>query len=214
MDAYEAQWDRLMRTANVKTAAELSRLLGVTPQAVSQARKKATPSVPTEWAVHVAEMFGVSLDYLLLGRGTPQKGDVDMRFIPLVEARLSAGLGSLETSANSERKYAFRSDFLLRKGNPDTMVLMRVSGDSMVPEIFDNDLVLLDRGQTEISPGRLYAVGFEDAIYIKRIDKLPGKIVLHSVNPAYPPVSLDLRGDCADQFRVIGRVLWSGREYR
>ena len=94
------------------------------------------------------------------------------------------------------------------------MVLMRVSGDSMVPEIFDNDLVLLDRGQTEISPGRLYAVGFEDAIYIKRIDKLPGKIILHSVNPAYPPVSLDLRGDCADQFRVIGRVLWSGREYR
>lgn len=81
-------------------------------------------------------------------------------------------------------------------------------------KFFDNDLVLLDRGQTEISPGRLYAVGFEDAIYIKRIDKLPGKIVLHSVNPAYPPVSLDLRGDCADQFRVIGRVLWSGREYR
>ena len=80
--------------------------------------------------------------------------------------------------------------------------------------IFDNDLVLLDRGQTEISPGRLYAVGFEDAIYIKRIDKLPGKIILHSVNPAYPPLSLDLRGDCADQFRVIGRVLWSGREYR
>ena len=141
-------------------------------------------------------------------------GDVDLIMIPMVEARLSAGHGSLEVGGDSERSYAFRSDFLHRKGNPREMVLMRVSGDSMVPEIFDNDLVLLDRGQTEISPGRLYAVGFEDAIYIKRIDKLPGKIVLHSVNPAYPPVSLDLRGDCADQFRVIGRVLWSGREYR
>ena len=119
----------------------------------------------------------------------------------------------MEVSADTEGGYAFRGDFLRRKGNPRRMVLMRVSGDSMVPEIFDNDLVLLDRGQTEISPGRLYAVGFEDAIYIKRIDKLPGKI-LHSVNPAYPPLSLDLRGDCADQFRVIGRVLWSGREYR
>ena len=140
--------------------------------------------------------------------------DVDLIMIPMVEARLSAGHGSLEVGGDSERSYAFRSDFLHRKGNPREMVLMRVSGDSMVPEIFDNDLVLLDRGQTEISPGRLYAVGFEDAIYIKRIDKLPGKIVLHSVNPAYPPVSLDLRGDCADQFRVIGRVLWSGREYR
>ena len=107
-----------------------------------------------------------------------------------------------------------RGDFLRRKGNPRRMVLMRVSGDSMVPEIFDNDLVLLDQGQTEITPGRLYAVGFEDAIYIKRIDMLPGKIILRSVNPAYAPVTLDLRGDCAEQFRVIGRVLWSGREYR
>ena len=108
----------------------------------------------------------------------------------------------------------FRSDFLHRKGNPRRMVLMRVSGDSMVPEIQDNDLVLLDQGQTEIVSGRLYAIGFEDAIYIKRIDLLPGQIVLHSTNPAYPPVTLDLSGDCAEQFRVIGRVLWSGREYR
>ena len=120
----------------------------------------------------------------------------------------------MEVSAHQEGSYAFRSDFLRRKGNPRRMVLMRVSGDSMVPEIFDNDLVLLDRGQTDITPGRLYAVGFEDAIYIKRIDKLPGKVILHSVNPAYPPLTLDLRGDNAEQFRVIGRVLWSGREYR
>ena len=141
--------------------------------------------------------------------------ETELITVPLAEARLSAGTGSLEVSSNSsEGGYAFRGDFLRRMGNPRRIVLMRVSGDSMVPEIFDNDLVLLDRGQTEISPGRLYAVGFEDAIYIKRIDKLPGKIILHSVNPAYPPLSLDLRGDCADQFRVIGRVLWSGREYR
>lgn len=84
--------------------------------------------------------------------------------VPLVEARLSAGTGSMEVS--SERGGdAFRSDFLHRKGNLKRMVLMRVSGDSMEPEIFDNDLVLLDQGQKEITPGRLYAVGFEDAIY-------------------------------------------------
>lgn len=140
--------------------------------------------------------------------------DVDLIMIPMVEARLSAGHGSLEVGGDSERSYAFRSDFLHRKGNPRRMVLMRVSGDSMLPEIQDNDLVLLDQGQTEIVSGRLYAIGFEDAIYIKRIDLQPGKIVLHSTNPAYPPVTLDLGGDCAEQFRVIGRVLWSGREYR
>lgn len=93
------------------------------------------------------------------------------------------------------------------------MVLMRVEGDSMQPEIMNNDVVLIDQSKTEIRLGRIFAVGFEEAIYLKRIDMLPGKIVLKSVNPAYPPVELDIRDQQRDSFRVIGQVLWSGREY-
>lgn len=218
---------RLMRALDAASEAELARALGITPQSVSGARKRG--EVPPAWIQTCAAQTGVNAHWLFFGSGPmrlPEAAEgelpsmqedceTELITVPLAEARLSAGTGSLEVSSNSsEGGYAFRGDFLRRKGNPRRMVLMRVSGDSMVPEIFDNDLVLLDRGQTEISPGRLYAVGFEDAIYIKRIDKLPGKIILNSVNPAYPPLSLDLRGDCADQFRVIGRVLWSGREYR
>ena len=138
---------------------------------------------------------------------------MDLILIPMVEARLSAGQGSLQTDGNSERSYAFRSDFLHRKGNPDNMVLMRVSGDSMQPEILNNDVVLLDQSKTDILPGRIYAVGFEEAIYLKRVDMLPGKVILKSANPAYPPVELDIRDQQRDAFRVIGQVLWSGREY-
>lgn len=139
--------------------------------------------------------------------------DVDLIMVPMVEARLSAGQGSLQTDGCSERSYAFRSDFLYRKGNPDSMVLMRVEGDSMQPEIMNNDVVLIDQSKTEIRLGRIFAVGFEEAIYLKRIDMLPGKIVLKSANPAYPPVELDIRDQQRDAFRVIGQVLWSGREY-
>lgn len=217
---------RLMRALEVTTDAELARALGITPQSVNGARKR--HEVPPAWVQACAAQTGVNAHWLFFGRGParlPEAGDDELPSspadceselvtIPLAEARLSAGTGSLEVSDAREGGYAFRSDFLRRKGNPRRMVLMRVSGDSMVPEIYDNDVVLLDQGQKEISPGRLYAVGFEDAIYIKRVDKLPGKIILHSANPAYPPLSLDLRGDGADQFRVIGRVLWSGREYR
>lgn len=140
--------------------------------------------------------------------------DVDLVMIPMVEARLSAGHGSFEVGAASDRSYAFRNDFLTRKGNPKEMVLMRVSGDSMEPEIRDNDVVLIDRSKRDVTPGRLYAVGFDEAIYLKRIDVLPGKVFLRSTNPDYPPVELDTRGDCEEQFRVIGRVLWCGREYK
>ena len=63
---------------------------------------------------------------------------------------------------------------------------MRVSGDSMEPEIMDNDIVLIDQGKRDVTPGRLYAIGFDEAIYLKRIDILPGKVILKSTNAAYP----------------------------
>lgn len=225
-DVFSQTISRLMQALEATNDAELARALSLTPQSISGARRRG--EVPPAWIQACAEHTGANAHWLFFGKGpmhlaeavegelpaAQSESDADLIHIPLAEARLSAGTGSMEVSTHSDESYAFRGDFLRRKGNPKRMVLMRVSGDSMVPEIFDNDMVLLDQGQTEITPGRLYAVGFEDAIYIKRIDKLPGKIILHSVNPAYPPLSLDLRGDNAEQFRVIGRVLWSGRDYR
>ncbi|AMD90265.1 XRE family transcriptional regulator [Desulfovibrio fairfieldensis] len=178
----------------------------------------------------ICERFRLNTNWLLFGREPmtidgdssglpdetmPPQCDVELKLIPLVEARISAGQGSLEVDGSSERSYAFRMDFLLRKGNPNAMVLMRVAGDSMQPEICHGDVVLIDQSKRSIIPGRIFAVGFEEAIYLKRIDMLPGKVILKSVNEeCYPPVELSVSGDLGEQFRVIGQVLWSGREYR
>ena len=138
----------------------------------------------------------------------------DLVMIPMVEAVLSAGSGSLETSAQVSREYAFRRDFIRRKGNPAHMVLMRVAGDSMQPEIMDKDVVLLDQSRTRPLPGPIFAVSIEDAIYLKRVDMLPGQLVLKSVNPAYAPIHIEMGEQMDEQVRVIGQVLWVGREYR
>lgn len=215
---------RLVEAAGVASEAALSGPLGVSSQAIYDARRRG--KIPDSWVRVVAEQFDVSADWLFFGRGgksptEPLSGqsatscDVELKLIPMAEARLSAGNGSLEVSGDHERSYAFRMDFLQRKGNPDKMVLMRVAGDSMQPEILDGDVVLLDQSKTSIIPGRIFAVGFEEAIYLKRIDMTPGKVILKSVNEeAYPPIELDMRGDMAEFFRVIGKVVWSGREYR
>lgn len=137
----------------------------------------------------------------------------DLINVPLVAAKLSAGVGSLQVDGQVESYFAFSSAFLHRKGNPQAMVVMRVEGDSMSPEIRDEDMVLIDQSKTDIRLGRIYAVGFEDAIYLKRVDKEPGKILLKSVNPAYQPIQININGQEADSFRVIGQVLWVGREY-
>ena len=156
---------RLMQALEADTAVELARALGLPVTDVEQALAKG--QVPDSGS-HLRRGNRLQCRLVFFGRGPmrlplvesgampplphlEERGDdVDMITVPLVVARLSAGSGSLKSAAN--RKAAMpRSDlFLHRKGNPRRMVLMRVSGDSMVPEIQDNDLVLLDQGQTEI----------------------------------------------------------------
>lgn len=138
--------------------------------------------------------------------------DCQIVMLPMVEARLSAGNGSFETGGNGERRYAFRTDFLMRKGQPASMVLMRVAGDSMEPEVHHNDVVLIDQSQRTPRPGGLYAVGVEDLVYLKVVNAAPGKLILTSYNAAYPPMEVDARGDLEDGIRIIGKAVWVGRE--
>lgn len=137
-----------------------------------------------------------------------------MVYVPLVKARLSAGTGSFETDGESEKRYGFRNDFLTRKGQPSNMVLMRVVGDSMEPNILHDDVVLVDQSQTTPTPGALFAVGIMDMVYIKMVDALPGRIILKSSNSEYGPIEIDARGDLVDGIRIIGKAVWLGRELR
>ena len=238
--------DRLLQGAGVRRDAQLAELLGVTPQAVSQARRKGR--IPDGWIVKIAGRFGLSTDWVFFGRGAPHRNtdapdadgrrsaaptryaeavppsrpgaeedegeaSVDMALVPLVRARLAAGAGSLETDADVVSYFAFRQDWLCRKGDPERMVLMKEFGDSMEPDIRHGDMVLVDQGHTQIYGHAVYAVGVNEEIYIKQIETLPGgRLVLRSLNERYAPIEVSLRGDLADSVRVIGRVIWWCRE--
>lgn len=145
----------------------------------------------------------------LMGLESLESSMEDFCSIPLVAARLSAGTGSLETSKLEISRFAFRRDWIQSKGNPNKMVLMRITGDSMEPMIRHNDLVLIDQGNTDIIPLGVYAVAFDDSIYIKQLRPQPRKsLELHSVNPEYAPIMVDLGEESPDYFRVIGRAVW------
>ena len=170
-----------------------------------------------EFLKKLAEEKRVTLEWLILGEelqaGRTEGVEASLVLVPKVRARLNAGGGSLETSDEEEGRYAFRSRWIRRKGSVPSMVLMDVSGDSMEPEIRDGDTVLIDQSQRDILSGKLYAIGIEDTIVVKQLEKLPGKLVLRSVNPTYAPIEVGLPGENA-AVRVIGRVVWWCREAR
>ncbi|HML54626.1 MAG TPA: helix-turn-helix transcriptional regulator [Solidesulfovibrio magneticus] len=221
---FEGFFERAAKAAGLASQADLAALLGVHRSAVTQAKRK--DAVPKAWVLTVSRRTGADPDWLEYGRRRSGAGRGDGRgsaadngaagtaeifaAVPKVRARLSAGGGSFETGGEVERVYPFRQDWLRAKGQPSRMVLMDVVGNSMEPEIRHGDMVLIDQGQTAVVAHGVYAVGLEDTVLVKRVEKRPGQLVLLSDNRDYAPIVL--AGDELDALRVIGRVLWVGRE--
>ena len=212
---FDAFFRRVVQATGIESQQELARLLGVNRSAVTQAKQK--NAVPDKWLLALVRLFGLSPDWLAEGTGprrlvnapVPDQ-EPEQVMVPRVRARLCAGGGSFETGAEVRDRLPFRYDWLRRKGNPDSMVLMDIMGNSMEPEIKEGDTVLIDQSRTDILAHGVYAVGVEDTVLVKRLEKRPGKLMLLSDNPQYSPI--ELRGDELETVRILGRIIWVGRE--
>jgi len=215
-NGFDAFFRRLCAETEIGNQAQLARELDVGRAAVSLAKRKDT--VPPRWILDLSAKYGLNPLWLELGKGLPrpesppEADGPGYLEVPKVRARLSAGGGSFETEGQVEGYYSFRSDWLRTRGNPANMVLMEVVGNSMEPELKEGDMVLIDESRSDVLSGSIYAVGVEDTVMVKRVERLPGTLVLRSDNVDYSPIHLS--GDELDNVRVIGKVLWSSREYR
>jgi phage repressor protein C with HTH and peptisase S24 domain len=210
-------FQRVSQVLGIASQQELAGILGVNRSAVTQAKQRDT--VPDKWLHILSRTYGLQPEWLTTGRG-PAKfehdatDDLGPEFlkVPKVRARLSAGGGSFEVNSRVEDYYAFKRRWLDRKGSPNAMVLMDVFGNSMEPEIKEGDTVLVDQKQSDVIAGGVYAIGVEDTVMVKRIEKRPNTLVLLSDNTDYAPIML--QGDELQTVRVIGKVVWICREYR
>jgi phage repressor protein C with HTH and peptisase S24 domain len=222
--------DRVRQATDIKSQAELAKALGIGRAAVSLAKRK--DRVPYKWIHEIAGRYGLSHGWLATGQGGGQaapsarsragagpasgaagpEGNGEYAHVPKVVARLCAGGGSFETGGEVIGYYAFRSDWIRRKGDPGRMVLMDIMGNSMEPELRDGDTVLLDQSRQDVLAGSIYAVGVDDMVLVKRVEKRPGALVLLSDNTDYAPILV--RGDELATVRIVGKVVWSSREYR
>ncbi|VFQ45967.1 LexA family transcriptional regulator [Desulfoluna butyratoxydans] len=131
-------------------------------------------------------------------------------YIPMVEAQLSAGGGSFMASERIRDYYAFRKAFIANVATSvKKLILMRVSGESMEPEIRNGATVMIDLGRRHIKNNCIYALGLEDTIIIKELERIPGgRVRVISKNPQYPAYEAD-----AKALRIIGQVIWGDRMY-
>jgi phage repressor protein C with HTH and peptisase S24 domain len=88
--------------------------------------------------------------------------------------------------------------------------IVRVRGNSMEPELRAGDRVLVDRRDTRIRQGGVFAVRDGDEIIIKQVEPVrgsePPRIRCISVNPTYGPQELVLDGSAEIIRRVVCRI--------
>ena len=202
-------FNRVAQTTEVRNQRQLADILGVGPASITLAK---TRGVPKSWGLKIASVFGLNPVWINSGQGPVYKsGREDTFFVPKVSARACAGSGSLEVEDNIVDEVPFSSQWISRIGSPGRMVVMEVTGDSMSPELEQEDLILVDQSQKRLASHQIYVVGLEESLQVKRVQASPGLVILFSSNQKYLPVTL--QGDETDTLRVIGRVLWSSRNY-
>jgi phage repressor protein C with HTH and peptisase S24 domain len=212
---FESFLQRVFQATGLTSQTELASVLKVNRSAITQARKK--NSIPDKWILQLYKTYGLNPDWVETGSGQTfikksAPSDSLFKNIPKVRARLSAGGGSFEVGSEIEGYYAFRRDWLTTKGSRNKMVLMDIFGNSMEPEMKDGDTILIDESQKDILAGAIYAVGIDDTIMVKRVEKHPNKLVLLSDNKDYSPIYL--QGNELNSVRIIGKVIWISRELR
>ena len=204
---FEGFMRRVEKGARIRSQNQLAGALGIHRSAVTQAKRKG--AVPRQWVYRVAEAFDLDAHWLMTGR--KDRGEAmedDLLWVPWVEARLSAGGGSFETGGKVRDGVPFSRALVQAMGQASAMVLMDVTGDSMEPQIRSGDTVMIDREQTAVVAGGIFAVGIDDTIMVKRLEKRPGKLALISDNRAYETVLVD---PGAESVRILGRAVWLGR---
>ena len=203
---------RLREATIITSQASLAKTLSISRAAITQAKKN--DSIPIKWITELSRLFNVNPDWLEKGTGSKVLSqniyhEIFLQ-VPKIKARLSAGGGSFETEPEIKEFYSFRKDWLSKKGKARDMVLMDIFGNSMEPELKEGDTVLIDQSQRAVLAGAIYAVGFDDTIVVKRLEKRPKELVLLSENERYP--MMRFRDEEMDNVRIIGKVIWVCRE--
>lgn len=191
-----------------------------------------------ETLIKIQEVTNCNLNWLLTGLGQPYlsddrqeietkevylKSDIvdtlgnpidvaeDFVFIPHYDVYASAGHGYGVEHETPLFPLAFRRYWLQTyvSNRFEQLSVIVVRGDSMDGVLNDGDTILVNH--TDTSPkDDIYVIRIDSDIFVKRIQRLPNKLLVISENDNYETFTIDLTQE-QQNFAILGRVVWLGR---
>ena len=209
-EAFLHNVEELVRERCEGRLSELDRTVGMTG-AFDAWKRGTSPTIDSVFKI--CQAFDCDITWLINGYGTTQGPSMvnALVYIPKYRATLSGGGGSFETTAEIIETCPFGDAWLKKRGNPASLALFDVSGDSMAPTITSGSTVMVDRsrrGDDGPFKGDIFAFREGDTIKVKRLEHEDNSIRVLSDNPAE---AVNYTADL-DNFEVIGEVVWVARD--
>ncbi len=215
---------RLFSLWNCKTDNDLADVLEIPRGTLGSWRSRGN----LDWPKIFAKCNGISIDWLLTGTGPMRRGESagpaegEYVTVPYRRQSASAGHGALvEDRQDEPRRMAFRRDWIdnhlhTTRGG---LFLMAARGESMVPEIKNGDILLVDSNQTKIRTGDVYVwtygEGENHEVIVKkanrRIENGEEIVELISENKDFQGEDRVIADKNRHLFKNEGRVVWIGR---
>lgn len=168
--------------------------------------------------ISLAQCSGVNLLWLMTGEGPKVAGQArssisegdEYAYVPLYDAKISAGHGGWAEGARVLTKLAFTRYSLRKKGlDPSQLSAVRVDGDSMLGLLDDGDTVMVDHSRNSLEGEGVYVIRLDDHLYAKRLQRqFDGSVHVISENKAYRDMVVPR--EQLEAFEIIGRVVWAG----
>lgn len=171
---------------------------------------------------NVADVLGIDLMYLLYGidethaetDALPSQRPTGLYVgIPALTVVASMGGSAVLVDETAAAPYYFQKNWLKDDlgASPKDLRMVFISGDSMLPTLQDQDMVLVDTSQNLPSPPGIFVLFDGIGLVVKRLELIHqsdrrSEVQILSDNPQYAPYTSTL-----DDIRIIGRVVWFAR---
>jgi phage repressor protein C with HTH and peptisase S24 domain len=207
------QSDRLKQariSAGFETATDAAASLGISPPTYA-AHENGSRGISAERAARYARAFRVEPEWILYGASTPPDVPAADDLVAVYDVRAGAGPSIVVYDEAAVAQLAFPPGYLsqITRTRPNELAIISVKGDSMLPTLADDDVVMIDRTKKDLSfDGLFVLLDGGNALLVKRIGRASraGYVSLISDNRAlYPAVERSLQ-----DIEVVGRVIWRG----
>ncbi|ECY3258980.1 helix-turn-helix transcriptional regulator [Salmonella enterica subsp. enterica serovar Alachua] len=214
---------KAIREANGMKAAELAERVGVDSAGISRLENGKQKQFTEQSLTKIAQALGVEISALFTSENintTVNKNSIipnsleerGVFRVEILDVSASAGNGHVQGSdiidVIRSIEYTNEKALSMFGGKPSEAVkVINVRGDSMADTIEPGDLIFVDVTVNNFDGDGIYVFGFDEKIYVKRLQMVPDKLLVISDNPRYREWQIEKSNE--HRFFIYGKVMIS-----